>query len=347
MMSKKIIILGVLSVFFFVVIASGIYLFLFKKPASQLSKDQTQITQKKPSYRECLEENDMVEYDRISFNPVITQPKESSPTIFIKNKKTGGIRNSFQVENIVGVGHPMEIHRCGVYAIRGFEFDKKKGIYKKYEFWKYTYNENKEILLPNEEFRPYSLDFRIDPLENYIALIKYYLGHPDYALVIKNSALEDIFTLSIIEIEKRNSDLVQDISLNGWTKEGHYFWAHTHYGANTLGFIRIDSQDWRVDLFPAPKDVLGGDALNLENGYVTVHSKNIWIGVAELEEEEKIRRRAQGIGTELYIENLITGERHFVTKTNEPLWYFKPKWVSETALEYQLPSGEKKVYKIK
>lgn len=30
----------------------------------------------------------------------------------------------------------------------------------------------------------------------------------------------------------------------------------------------------------------------------------------------------------------------------EPLWYFKPKWLSETELGYTLPNGEKKVYKI-
>lgn len=53
------------------------------------------------------------------------------------------------------------------------------------------------------------------------------------------------------------------------------------------------------------------------------------------------------IGTELYIENLFIKERRFIASTTEPLWYFKPIWISDTELEYELPSGEKKIYKIK
>jgi len=133
----------------------------------------------------------------------------------------------------------------------------------------------------------------------------------------------------------------------GWTRDGRYFWANIHDGANTLGFIRIDSQDWSVDFLPAPKDVLGGDALNLENGYITVHPGNIWIGINEIEEQEIANRRKEGMGTELYIENLFTKEQHFVASTTEPLWYFKPEWFSDVELQYELPSGEKRIYKIK
>ncbi|TSC95488.1 MAG: hypothetical protein Athens101426_693, partial [Parcubacteria group bacterium Athens1014_26] len=95
-----------------------------------------------------------------------------------------------------------------------------------------------------------------------------------------------------------------------------------------------------------PKDVLGGDALNLENGYITVHPGNVWFGVSELDQEERARRRAQDIGTELYIENLFTKKRQFVASTTEPLYYFKSKWLSDTELQYELPNGEKKIYKI-
>jgi len=55
---------------------------------------------------------------------------------------------------------------------------------------------------------------------------------------------------------------------------------------------------------------------------------------------------AKGIGTELYIENLLTQKRLFVDKTGEPLWYFKPKWISDNELQYEMPSGEKKIYVI-
>ena len=57
---------------------------------------------------------------------------------------------------------------------------------------------------------------------------------------------------------------------SGWLdKDNRYFWA-VPIGANVLGFIRIDLKLER-ELFSVPADVLGGDALNLENGYITVH----------------------------------------------------------------------------
>jgi len=150
----------------------------------------------------------------------------------------------------------------------------------------------------------------------------------------------------MLEIEKQSPEIVGNISLNDWSSDGKYFWAHTHYGAVALGFIRINTGEWQADFISAPKDVLGGDPLNPNTGYITIHPGNIWIGVQELNEEEKARRRKEGIGTELYVQNLITSERYFVARTDEPLWYFKPKWISDTELQYELPTGEKKIYKI-
>ncbi|TSD02205.1 MAG: hypothetical protein Athens071426_543 [Parcubacteria group bacterium Athens0714_26] len=200
---------------------------------------------------------------------------------------------------------------------------------------------------PKEFIDYYSTDFRIPLNEKYISLIRGYLGKDNYAIVIKDlQTLKDVFTFPIQEIEKRNPDIVGDIGFKDWSRSGKYFWLDLAYGANTLGFIRIDSQDWSVDLLPAPKDVLGGDALNLENGYITVHPGNVWFGVSELDQEERARRRAQDIGTELYIENLFTKKRQFVASTTEPLYYFKSKWLSDTELQYELPNGEKKIYKI-
>ncbi len=191
----------------------------------------------------------------------------------------------------------------------------------------------------------FSSDFRISPQEKYLALKKGYLGKDDYAIVVKDlKTKEDVFVLPMTEIKKKNPKITGRIRFNDWARDGRYFWADMHTGAITLGFIRVDTKNWTYDLFPAPKDVLGGDALNLENGYITVHPGNVWFGVVELNEREKEKRRKQGIGTELYIQNLATGERHFVAKTDEPLWYFKPRWLSDTELEYALPGGEKRVY---
>ncbi|MFH1162239.1 MAG: hypothetical protein V1696_03120 [Candidatus Jorgensenbacteria bacterium] len=303
----------------------------------------------------CLADDEMVEYDRISQHLLITQPKDMSPVIYVRNKTTGETTVSFRLDDVMVFGHPMEIHNCGVYVVRAFNYDPQKAkqeIGFRDELWKYDYRGEKKMLIllsekPKEFIDYYGLEFRVAPTETYVSFIRGYLGKADYAIVIKDlNALRDILTLTIAEIEKRNPDLVQDIAFDDWTNDGRYFWVHTHYGANTLGFIRIDMETKTFDLFPAPKDVLGGDALNLEKGLITVHPGNVWFGIAQVEEQEKAKRRAQSIGTELYVENLFTHERQFVASTAEPLHYFKPKWISDTELEYSLPSGETKMYTI-
>lgn len=323
-----IIILGCLSYYFF-----------------QLKSQSKGIT-----HGPCLANNEFADYyPRL---PIALKPV----TISVKDKNTNQEKFSFQIKNVLETYFTVQSRKCGVYAIRLFNYDPKKTKqdpgYRE-EIWKYTYDGKGEsiILLSKklEEFKLYySSDFQIDPLERYATLIKGYLGSSDYAVVIKSlKTFEDIFVLSMTEIEKQNAEIMGNISFEDWwSDDGRYFWGRTHIGANTLGFFRINTTNWNAEIFPAPKDVLGGDALNVENGYITVHPGNVWFGIVEFTEEEKAKRRAQGIGTELYIENLITGNRYFVDKTDEPLWYFQPKWLSDTELEYELPSGEKKIYKI-
>jgi len=336
---------------------SAVYLYIFLQKET---KHQNTFTSR---HTTCLGGNEYVDY-KIEKSPLgggVVQ-------IFIKDKDTNQEKFSFQTENIIESYHPMELHKCAIYVIKEFNFDEKKhkplpGY--SVELWRYQYNDNGEgekiLAIAGEDNSGnfivyYSYDFRIDPLERYLTLMKGYLGSSDYGIVIKGlKTLNDIFVLEMTEIERQHPEIVGNISFitgvgnikyNGWSDGGRYFWVDTHYGAVRLGFIRIDTTNWKYEIFPAPQDVLGGDTLNVENGYITVHPGNVWIGIAEINEEEKERRRKEGIGTELYIENLITKERHFVDKTDEPLWYFKPKWLSDTELEYELPTGEKKIYKI-
>lgn len=305
----------------------------------------------------CLEENEVVEYERISQHSYLTQPKEASPVIYIRNKITNETMVSFRVENVRDSGHPIEIHKCGLYFIREFNYDSQKtkqeiGYHD--ELWKYDYQGGKKMLIllsekPREFISYYGTEFSVASKETYVSLLHGYLGKNDYAIVIKDlKTLQDIFTLPIQEIEKRNPDLVQDISFypGGWTNDGRYFWANTHDGANTLGFIRIDMQTKTFDLFPAPKDTLGGDALNIEKGLITVHPGNVWYGIAQVTEEEKAKRRAKGIGTELYTYNLFTKQKQLVASTTEPLYYFAPLWLSSNMLQYKLPSGATTTYVI-
>ena len=251
--NKKILVLWLIIILFAAVVSTVYFIFL-KKPVSQSTNNQIATIQKEASSIGCLGENEIVDYDRISLNPAITQPKESSPMIFVKNKSTGEVIKSFQIENVRDSGYPMEVHKCNIYVNRTFNFDKGKGLplpnYRS-ELWQYYYNgEAGKLLLVLFDFgkendlninNDYSPIFRISDNEKNISLIRGYLGKDNYALIIKDlKTLEDPLTLPITDIEKRNPDLVDDISLDGWTKDSRYFWARTHSGANVLGFLRID-----------------------------------------------------------------------------------------------------------
>lgn len=346
MISKKNLAILILAVLL-VVVGTGVSYFFFFQKSNKLKNAEIS----KPQLIECLNENEEISYK--------IEEKESplADVIVFTDKDTKKRSFFFKIENIFKNYHPIELHSCGIYVIRFFNYDPNKtkqdpGF--KVELWKYVHDgQGLNILLLSEKMADgtlkgdYSYDFRIDPLEEYLILEKSYLGKDDYSLVIKNlETKEDIFVLLAKEIFKQYPNIIGDFDMLEWTKDGRYFWGNVSDGAYVNGYFRIDTSSWKVDIYEAPQDVLGGDALNVEKGYITVHPGNVWYGFADMTEEEKAKRRVQGIGTELYIHNLFTGERQFIDKTTEPLWYFKPQWLSDTELQYELPTGEKKIYKI-
>ena len=302
---------------------------------------------KKLNQEYCLVDDEYVNY-KVGKNPIGGGIAEIS----IKDKNNNQEKFSFRIEISSSEHyHPIEIHKCGAYVVRtfGYDYEEKTPIenYKR-ELWVYRYNgEGKALISDSSKWSYENIlgDFRVDPTETYVILERGYLGKDDYAIIIKDlKTKEDAFIFSIQEIINKHPDLVGNIRLDGWSDDGHYFWFDIHVGAMRLGFVRIDTLNWKADIFPAPENVMGGDALNFNTGYVTAHPYNKWYGIYEIEQVEKEKMRKEGIGSEIYIENLVTKKRHFVDKTDEPLWFFKPKWISDTELEYYLPFGEKKVY---
>lgn len=300
-------------------------------------------------YDECLREDDVANYE------IQKKEKEVSvANIVILDKNNNQEKHRFQIElPIPDHYHPIEIHKCGVYATKSFNYDyanRKAMPDYRIELWRYGYNgsgASVTFLSGPISGSGFGTDFRIDLLEKYIVLERGYLGKDDYALIIKDlKTKEDVFTLLAKDLQKINPRFIGVFDLLQWTDDSRYFWGSISDGAYVNGYFRIDTSSWKVDIYEAPQDVLGGDALNVEKGYITVHPGNVWYGFADMTEEEKAKRRVQGIGTELYIHNLFTGERQFIDKTTEPLWYFKPQWLSDTELQYELPTGEKKIYKI-
>lgn len=293
----------------------------------------------------CLADNEVVDYEIEKKGGTLGLVKVS---IYDKESNTKSF--NFVIDNIRKNYHPIEIHKCGIYVIRMFNYDYKKTKQDpgyKAELWKYTYDGNGESMFllhektDENEYKSYfATDFRINLTETYLVLQRSYAGTSSYALIVKNlKTREDVFVFPIRNIEG-------NIGLREWTKDSRYFWADIFIGAYVLGFIRIDTINWDTEIFEVPEGILGGSALNIERGYITRHPGHVWLGIKQAVEQEKQEWQEQGKVSSLYIYNLFTKEETLIATTEEPLWFFKPKWISDTELEYELPSGEKKIYSI-
>ena len=284
-------------------------------------------------------------------------PRDYPLKVIIREKQNKILKNEIVIDNIAENQDAVEIHKCGIYVINEINFDKRNFKIKeeyKAELCRYDYSSNIEHMLvfsekPNSEYiRYYNDDFRVDPLERYVVLERGYLYKDDYALVIKDlGTKEDVFTLLHSDLPKPDLKLPGLFDFREWTKDGRYFWGAISAGAVVPGFFRIDTETWEYELFAdLPEWIGGGDRLNIETGWVTYHTDMVWTGVHQITEDIKQERREQGIGTTFYIYNLFTKERRLVCKTEEPIWFTKPEWLSGTELEYELPSGEKNIYQI-
>lgn len=339
------------------ILGGGIYFFLKKEiitPKLTLKNQENET-----EHLLCLSESEQADFkiERLGKYPSVEYDKGFIEVV-VKEVDTYKETSRFKIDNVINPSHyhPAEIHKCGVYVIRVFNYDPSKTKQDpgyKNELWKYDYNGNgKPIILFSEKSKEfisyYSPDFRIDPNENFLVLEKAYLGRKDYSLVIKNlNNKENIFVLSAKEITEQHQNIVGNFNMREWTKDSRYFWGDIFVGAYVKGFFRIDTFNWKTDIFEAPEGVGGGDALNTEKGLVTRHPGYVWTGLDILTEEIKKEWRKQGKKSTLYLYNLFTKEQILLETTDEPLWFFKPKWLSDTELQYELPTGEKKIYRVK
>lgn len=341
-----------------IVILAGAGFGIYKYKKSKILNNNGQITDNNSHPSSCLTDNEYADYllDEKAI-PELSLPKEKNTIdLSVRNKINGRELLRFQINNILYSYHPAEIHKCGIYIIKEFNFDEKQTkplLGFKVELWKHSYNNEGEKLLvlagENESGKPtvyYGYDFRVSPNEKYVVLERGYQGKDDYAIVIKNiETKEDVFVLQAKDVLKKYPEMQGDFGMNEWTKDGKYYWGNIFDGANVGAFVRVEAETWKYEILPVLPDTLGGDALNAEKGLITVHPGNIWYGFEDMTQEEIARRRAKGIGTELYIYDLFAKTKQFVASTTEPLWYFAPKWISTNELEYKMPSGEKRVWK--
>ncbi|MFQ6118993.1 MAG: hypothetical protein ACE5KE_03790, partial [Methanosarcinales archaeon] len=164
-MSKKTLIIINILVFIFVVFLGLTayqhylqYLELIKQLANPF---QVSITH--PVHPPCLGEDEIANYE------IHKRKNEVSlATIFIKNKETNQDILSFQIElPIPDHYHPIELHRCRLYATRSFNYDytKKQALPNyKIELWRYYYSgegESLTFLSGPISGSGYGTDFRI------------------------------------------------------------------------------------------------------------------------------------------------------------------------------------------
>lgn len=306
----------------------------------------------------CLKKNQQADFkiERLGKYPSVEYNMGSAEIII---KDNGNEILKFRIDNIVNPSHyhPLEIHKCNVYVMKGFNFDytKSKALPGfSVELWKYQYNGSGERIfeLAGEDDRGkaeiyYSNDFRIPTDEKYLVLEKGYLGKDDYALVIKDlNTTQDVFEFSTKSVAQQYPDRVGSFGMLEWTNDSRYFWGDIFDGAYDLAYFRIDVQNWKAEIFEAADGSMGGMPLNINTGYVPIQPGLVWTGDVESTQELKQKEMQEGKKSSLYLYSLFTKEKVLIETTDEPQFFFKPNWLSDTELQYILPSGETKIFTI-
>lgn len=292
-----------------------------------------------------------------------TKTGEFEQTIDLGIKKYGG---TLHIPNVTTSYHSIELHLCGTYVMRQFNFDyKKMEALEGFEraIWKYGYfskrGEKIIDLASKASFNTdpevhFGYDFRISPDETYITLREGHPGAGKYNLVIKSlenfktNNLDEIVVISYTDLTNSDPDIYGSIGFNEWSKDSRYFWGNIFLGAEVTAFFRVDMNDLSHQTFKAPYGTLGGDALvlNPNTGYIPYDPNAYW---SPDEEDMSIRKAInleRGIRNELHLYHLPSGKDILVDSTSEPLWRFTPKWISNSELEYKLPGNVTKRYKI-
>lgn len=311
----------------------------------------------------CLASDEIAENSAIGKTPEAQKANmgyfATSPvTISIKNKETDTEKRNFIItDNSTGL-FTLQLSKCNIYVVRRFGFDTKNSkilLGYKEEIWEYDYEGKGEPLLllsekPKEYISYYWATFRVSPLEQHISLVRGHGGRDDYALIVKDlQTLADVFVLPVADIAKRNPDIGGDIDFQngGWTTDGRYFWFGLGIAADVYGLVRVDSKDWTYEVFPVLERTMWGDAFNMNAGVIT-YGENVapWTGVEEMDQQLQKEALEAGQISSFYVYNLFTKQKYLIATTTDPTYFFRPYWLSDTELQYELPTGEKKIYKI-
>ncbi len=306
----------------------------------------------------CLQGNQYVE---ISFEDN-KRRSESYISIKVKDNVDGAVVNEIR-QSITSASHyhPYEQMKCAIYFSRSFNYDYEKNEplpNNQTGIWKYNYEGfGEEIIRTAETISGersdyvsfYQNDFRVSPNELHISLTVSYQGQSDYALIIKDlETRKDVFKLTLTELLEIDEQFVGSFGFLEWTDDGRYFWTSLYDGAYVKGWVRIDTNDWSYEAFPAPPDrTLNGYQLNTESGWVPFMPGGVWTGMDIVEEQVSRDRAERGETLDLYLYNIYTEEEILVADTEATSWVdVGTEWTDDKTLQYKLPSGEKAIFAL-
>lgn len=314
---------------------------------------------------ECLKENESADF--VVNEEYINKDNKWSgdpATIVLANKITKKEISRFDIASASDSAFTLWLMPCGVYVNRQFNYDFKsfemeKGF--RSELWKYDYKGNGKFLftiyVPEDKEANYSPSFAVSPDEKHIAMLRqdFSAEHPKQFIFIKDlKTFEDVYVFDSAEFLLKNPELTGDdpriddtIQIEDfWSKDGKYFWVRTNEFEWVYSYIRIDPYNKKYDAFISPAYAMGGDALNTNNGYVTYVENSVWTGETFASEEAKEEYVKENKFAYFYVYNLFTKEQVLLYKNQDPTWNYQPRWISEDTLEYKIPDGKIKTYKI-
>ena len=309
----------------------------------------------------CLTENEEAMYFSSE-----SDEEEDSVTVVAKDKRTAATTTSFTTDIVQAEHyHPIELHTCGAYFSRAINYDFDKRASQagyKVEIWRLDYYGKAEALvtlsenitgLQKDYSRYYMNDFRVDSSETYIALERGYAGQPDYALVIKEVETgEDVFVLTMNDARTKNAKVSGSFGLGKWVtlSDGDtYLWGDFFEGAYSSGYFRIKRGTWEVDIWPTPENFpSGAERSSTPTGYFAYADVTTFTGFQQITDQLLDEAIAAGKQKNLIVANLRTGEKTIVETVPIIKGHrFNLTWLSESELQYTMPDGEVRTYRVR
>ena len=327
----------------------GIAYLYFFYPGNSKSGERELINKSaKYTHNPCLSDNEYADYSIDEKYAKEIKIPTVPVTIFVKDKLSNEVKSSFVIENLIPL---VRMYKCGIYMVREFN---KRVPDSRSELWKYNYSGKGTMVLTLALFRDkkpigalYGTSLAIDPQEKYIVLERGYLGSQDYAAVIKElRTLMDVFVLTLEDVKKMNPAVEPGIiGLGKWSDDSKFVWGTIFNGPVDTAYLRVDIGSWKTDVFLPPPNLSGEQALNTD-GYIAYTDFTTFYGIDSIAEEAFTEFRKEGRQKHLYLYNFFIKENKLIAAVSDPEWYFKPRWLSNSVLQYMLPPGATSTYTI-